>query len=60
MVVVVVVVIPLNKVLGKQVASTRKPFSYWLTQVVLENRPLNECSSSSSSRRQLVNNYQLR
>ena len=25
------------------------PFWYWLTQVVLEKRPLNGCSSSSSS-----------
>jgi len=26
------------------------PFWYWLTQVVLEKRPLNRCSSSSSQR----------
>ena len=25
------------------------PFWYWLTQVVLEKRPLNECSNGSSS-----------
>jgi len=24
------------------------PFCYWLTQVVVENRPLNGCSSSNS------------
>jgi len=30
------------------------PFWYWITQVVLENRPLNGCSSSSSGSINLV------
>jgi len=31
------------------------PFWYWLTQVVLEKRPLNVCSSSSSCRAMEMN-----
>jgi len=38
------------------------PFWFWLTQVVLEKRPLNRCSSSSSStgeRRKFANGREL-